>query len=127
MNKQKIKILINPLCKLDTAPVNIVELSDVFDFISAKFEIDSISIQLNEKKKPSEFYFSMLSNLCKINCKKTIVENYVGLKKNTTLTLDSFSLMNLIIDNLDGYTLIYNNERHSFKDLQALQTILDVL
>lgn len=127
MNKQKIKVLINPLCDLDAAPVNIVELNDVFDFIGAKFDIDSISIQLNEKKKPSEFYFSMLSNLCKINCKKVIVENYVGAKKNTTLTLDSFSLMNLIIDNLDGYTVIYNNEKHSFKDLQALQTILDLL
>ena len=127
MNKQKIKVLINPLCNLDAAPVNIVELNDVFDFIGAKFDIDSISIQLNEKKKPSEFYFSMLSNLCKINCKKVIVENYVGSKKNTTLTLDSFSLMNLIIDNLNGYTVMYNNEKHSFKDLQALQTILDLL
>ena len=53
MNKQKIKVLINPLCNLDAAPVNIVELNDVFDFIGAKFDIDSISIQLNEKKKPS--------------------------------------------------------------------------
>ncbi len=127
MNKQKIKIFINPLCDLDSAPINIVDTNEVLDFISAKFEIESINIQLNEKKQPSEFYFSMLSSLCKSICKKVIVDNYVGSKKNSTLTLDSFSVMNLIIDNFNHYTVLYNNEKHSFKDLQALQTILNIL
>ena len=63
MNKQKIRISVNPLSNLEESPVNIVELGEVFDFIGAKFEIDSINIQLNEKKKPSELYFSLLSGL----------------------------------------------------------------
>lgn len=127
MNKQKIRISINPLSILDKPPINIVELGDVLDYISVKFDIESLSIQLNEKKKPSELYFSLLSGLCKTACKKIIVENYVGSKKPNTLKLDSFSSMLLIIDNLDGYTLIYNNEKHSFKDIEAFRSILDIL
>lgn len=127
MNKQKIRISINPLSILDKPPIDIVELGDVLDYISVKFDIESLSIQLNEKKKPSELYFSLLSGLCKTACKKIIVENYVGSKKPNTLKLDSFSSMLLIIDNLDGYTLIYNNEKHSFKDVEAFRSILDIL
>ena len=127
MNKQKIRILVNPLSNLDNPPVNIVELGEVFDFVGAKFEIDSISIQLNETKKPSELYFSLLSGLCKTSSKKVITENYVGSKKPNTLKIDSFSTMVLIIDNLDGYTLIYNNEKHSFKDINSFRSILDIL
>jgi len=127
MNKQKIRISINPLSILDKPPIDIVELGDVLDYISVKFDIESLSIQLNEKKKPSELYFSLLSGLCKTACKKIIVENYVGSKKPNTLKLDSFSSMLLIIDNLDGYTLIYNNEKHSFKDIEAFRSILDIL
>lgn len=127
MNKQKIRILINPLSNLENSPVDIVELDEVFSFIGAKFEIESINIQLNERKKPSEFYFSLLSGLCKTASKKVIVENYVGNKKPNTLKLDSFSSMILIIDNLDRYTLIYNNEKHSFKDVESFRAILDIL
>jgi len=127
MNKEKLKITINPLSDLDKAPVNIVELGDVFDFVGAKFEIESINIQLSEKKKPSEFYFSLLSGLCKSICKKVVVENYVGSRKPNTMRIDSFSTMVLIIDNSDGYTLVYNNEKHSFKDQESFRTILDIL
>lgn len=127
MSKQKIRISINPLSNLEKSPVDIVELGEVLDFVSAKFEIDSINIQLNEKKKPSELYFSLLSGLCKTASKNVVVENYVGNKKPNTLKLDSFSTMILIIDNLDGYTLVYNNEKHSFKDVTAFRSILDIL
>ena len=127
MNKQKIRISINPLSILDKPPIDIVELGDVLDYVGVKFDIESLNIQLNEKKKPSELYFSLLSGLCKTVCKKVVVENYVGSKKPNTLKLDSFSSMLLIIDNLDGYTLIYNNEKHSFKDVDAFRSILDIL
>ena len=98
----------------------------MFDFIVAKFEIDSINIQLSEEKKPSEFYFSLLSELCKINSKKVLVDNYVGNKNNNKLSLDSFSMLNLIIDNNNGFTVIYDNEKHILKDPTSLIAILSV-
>lgn len=127
MNKQKIRIIVNPLSNLEEPPVSIVDLGDVFDFICVKFDIESISIQLNEKKRPSELYFSLLSGLCKSACQNVVVDNYVGRNKPSTLKIDSFSSMVLVIDNFEGYTMIYNNEKHSFKTLDIFRPILDIL
>jgi hypothetical protein len=128
MSKQKAKIYIAPYGVSSSNPINLTELSEFFDIIASKFEIVSIEIQINEYKKPSEFYFELLSGLCKTITKSVIVDNYTGTKKNNIFKVDSFSLMNIIVDNSEKpFTIIYENDKKQFKSLDDLAIILSVL
>ena len=126
-NKQKIKLYINPIEDSTKPPVNLTLLSDAFDFITGKFDIVSIEIQLNEYKRPSEFYFELLSGLCKTVSNSIITNNYTGKKKNNIFKVDSFNYLNIIIDNSKPFSVIYNNQTKEFKTLEDLSTVLSVL
>ena len=115
--KTKVKIFINPLANCNKFPVNIVDLTDVIDFLSSKYFIDTIDIQLNENKRPSEIYFELLLGLCKSVCSKVQVDNYIGNKKPNVYRMDSFSCVDIIIDN-DNYTTIFNNAKSVFQSKQ---------
>lgn len=127
INKQKIKLYINPIEDSTNPPVNLTLLSDAFDFITGKFDIVSIEIQLNEYKRPSEFYFELLSGLCKTVSNSIITNNYTGRKKNNIFKVDSFNYLNIIIDNSKPFSVIYNNQTKEFKTLEDLSTVLSVL
>lgn len=127
IKKEKLIIQIKPILDTNTPPVDLTTVNDVLEFLSSKYEIDSIKIQLSERKKPSEFYFSLLSELCKTITGKVFVENYISTKENNSLKIDSFSAMNIIIDNKNKFTIIYNNEKKCFNDIESFKTIISYL
>ena len=128
MSKQKIKLYITPYEDTKNAPIDLTRLSEALDFVCSKFDIISIEIRLNEYKKPSEFYFELLSGLCKTITKSIIVDNYTGSKKTNIFKVDSFSYMNILIDNSDQpFTVIYENQKKQFKTLEDFITVLSVL
>ena len=128
MGKQKIKLYLTPYEVSKNPPINLTELSDALDFVCSKFDIISIEIRLNEYKKPSEFYFELLSGLCKTITKSVIVDNYTGQKTNNIFKVDSFSYMNILIDNSEKpFTVIYENQKKQFKSLEDFTTVLSVL
>lgn len=127
IKKEKLIIQIKPILDTNTPPVDLTTVNDALEFLSSKYEIDSIKIQLSERKKPSEFYFSLLSELCKTITGKVFVENYISTKENNSLKIDSFSTMNIIIDNKNKFTIIYNNEKKCFSDIESFKTIISFL
>ena len=128
MNKQKIKLYITPYEDVKTTPINLTILSEALDFINGKFEIVSIEIRLNDYKKPSEFYFELLSGLCKTITKSIITDVYTGIKSKSIFKVDSFSYMNIFMDNSETpYTVLYENQKKQFKTLEDFIIVLSVL
>jgi hypothetical protein len=120
MIKQKLRIFIDPLSDVTKKPVDLVTISSLLDFLSSRFEIESIDIQLNERARPSQFYFDFLSGLCKGASKKINIDDYVGSKKPNVFKLDSFSSLNLIINNEGRFTTIFENEKKSYGTCEEL-------
>lgn len=128
MSKQKIKLYITPYEDINKLPVDITTLSDLLDILSGKFEIVSIEIQINEYNKPSEFYFDILSRLCKTISNSVVTNHYTGKKANNIFKVDSFSYMNIIINNSnDPFVVIYENQKKKFQTKEDFTTVLSVL
>lgn len=117
--KNKANIFINPLSNIEKPPVQLTNLSEVLDHISSRFDIISIDIQLNENNRPSEFYFDLLSGLCKSVSNKVKVDNYIGKIKPNIFRIDSFDTLNITISNNPEYSFSFNNSQKTFADINS--------
>lgn len=116
--KTKTNIFINPLLKTELPPVSLTDLTEVLDHLSARFAIESIDIRLNENKRPSEFYFDLLSGLCKSVSARVRVDNYIGKKRPNVFSVDSFDTLKITITNEPRYSILFNNSPQHFDNIQ---------
>ena len=122
--KQKLQLFINPLSNMKDKPIDITIITEAIDYISSKFIIDNINIQLNEYNRPSELYCDLLFGVCKTITKKIKVDNYLGVRRNNISKTNPVNNVILIIDNKDIFTFIIDNNKHIFSDIESFSQFL---